>query len=192
MRKEALIILAEGFEEIEAVTPADVLRRANVHVVLAGLTSKTVKGSRRILIETDVLLSEYQGNPDVLILPGGVLGADNLHQSKLVTEWIQKIKNQSKWIAAICAAPAVVLAPTGILNGHRATCYPGYEKEWPFEIRHHAGAVVVDGQVITSQGPGTALDFSLAIVEQLFDRTIADDLAQKMVTVYCGAAGIVA
>lgn len=181
MRKEALLILAEGFEEIEAVTPADVLRRANIHVVLAGLTSKSVKGSRRIVVEADTLLSEYQGQPDVLILPGGVQGADNLRASPLVNEWIRKIQGGGKIIAAICASPAVVLASAGILNGHRATCYPGYEKEWPAAIQYTAQAVAVDGRLITSQGPGTAIDFSLAIVEQICGAAAALDLAGKLV-----------
>lgn len=186
MRKEALVILAEGFEEIEAVTPVDVLRRAGVNTVMAGLRSKNVRGSRRIVYTADVLLSEYKGSPDVLILPGGVEGADNLHKSPFVTEWIAKMNQAGKWIAAICAAPAVVLAPTGVLDGRKATCYPGYEKGWGALIQHQAGAVVVDQNTITSQGPGTALDFSLAIVEKLFDRATATDLAQKMVYSYSG------
>jgi len=184
MRKEALLILAEGFEEIEAVTPVDVLRRMGVNVVLAGLGSKQVRGSRRVVYEADVLLSEYRGNPDILILPGGVEGADNLHQSQEVTAWIEKMRTGEKWIAAICAAPAVVLAPTGILDNRQSTCYPGYEKGWGDLIRHQNSPVVVDGKIITSQGPGTALDFSFMIVEKLFDRAAAVDLAQKMVSSY--------
>ncbi len=186
MRKEALIILAEGFEEVEAVTPVDVLRRAGVNTVMAGLRSKNVRGSRRVVYTADVLLSEYQGSPDVLILPGGVEGADNLHKSPLVTEWITKMNQAGKWIAAICAAPAVVLAPTGVLDGRKATCYPGYEKGWGALIQHQNGTVVVDQNTITSQGPGTALDFSFAIIEKLFDRAAAVDLAQKMVYSYTG------
>ena len=186
MRKEALLILAEGFEEIEAVTPADVLRRAGVNVVMAGLHSKNVRGLRRMVVITDMLLSEYQGAPDVLILPGGVQGAENLHKAPQVTEWILKMNLVKKWIAAICAAPAVVLAPTGALDGSQATCYPGYEKGWGALIQHQATAVVVDKKFITSQGPGTALEFSLTIVEKLFDREVAIDLAQKMVCPYSG------
>ena len=186
MRKEALLILAEGFEEIEAVTPVDVLRRAGVNVVLAALEKKSVKGSRRVVYEADILLSEYQGSPDVLILPGGVEGADHLHQSQRVTEWVSKMNLSGKWIAAICAAPAVVLAPTGILDQRKATCYPGYEKGWGALIKHHSGSVVIDQNTITSQGPGTALDFSFAIIEKLFDRATAVDLAQKMVYTYSG------
>lgn len=186
MRKEALLILAEGFEEVEALTPIDVLRRAGVHTVVAGLSSKTVRGSRRVSVEADLLLADYQGHPEVLILPGGVSGADHLHQSAQVTEWIQKMQSQDKWIAAICAAPAVVLAPTGILSGREATCYPGYEKEWSTHIRHSSESVVLDGKIITSQGPGTAFDFSFAIVEQLFDLDTAKNLAKAMVYTYSG------
>ncbi|HCM42030.1 MAG TPA: DJ-1 family protein [Candidatus Omnitrophica bacterium] len=186
MRKEALLILAERFEEVEAVTPVDVLRRAGVNVVMAGLRSKNVRGSRRVVYIADMLLSEYQGNPDVLILPGGVQGAENLHQAQGVTEWIAKMNQSGKWIAAICAAPAVVLAPTGVLDNRKATCYPGYEKGWGALIQHQTTAVAVDQNIITSQGPGTALDFSFVIVEKLFDRATAVDLAQKMVYSYTG------
>lgn len=186
MRKEALVILAEGFEEVEAVTPVDVLRRAGMNVVMAGLTSKNVRGSRRVVYITDMLLSEYQGNPDILILPGGVKGAENLHHSQQVTHWVTRMNQSKKWIAAICAAPAVVLAPTGILDGISATCYPGYENGWGALIQHKNRNVVVDRNVITSQGPGTALDFSFAIVERLFDIATANDLAQKMVYSYKG------
>ncbi|HRK61831.1 MAG TPA: DJ-1/PfpI family protein [Candidatus Omnitrophota bacterium] len=186
MRKEALLILAEGFEEVEAVTPVDVLRRAGVNVVMAGLRSKNVRGSRRVVYIADMLLSEYQGSPDVLILPGGVQGAENLHQAQGVTEWIAKMNQSGKWIAAICAAPAVVLAPTGVLDNRKATCYPGYEKGWGALIQHQTAAVAVDQNIITSQGPGTALDFSFAIVEKIFDRATAVDLAQKMVYSYTG------
>ena len=186
MRKEALLILAEGFEEIEAVTPIDVLRRAGVNVVVAGLASKNVRGSRRVVYIADMLLSEYQVNPDVLILPGGVKGAENLHHSPQVTHWVKRMNDSQKWIAAICATPAVVLAPTGVLDGISATCYPGYEKGWGSLISHQNQNVVVDRNVITSQGPGTALDFSFAIVEKLFDLPTAIDLAQKMVCSYVG------
>ena len=186
MRKEALLILAEGFEEIEAVTPIDVLRRAGVNVVIAGLASKNVRGSRRVVYIADMLLSEYQVNPDVLILPGGVKGAENLHHSPQVTHWVKRMNDAQKWIAAICAAPAVVLGPTGVLDGLSATCYPGYEEGWRDLIKHQNQNVVVDRNVITSQGPGTALDFSFAIIEKLFDRATAVDLAQKMVYSYAG------
>ncbi len=188
MRKEALVILAEGFEEIEAVTPVDVLRRAGVNVVTAGLHSKNVRGSRRVVYIADMLLEEYSGTPDVLILPGGVQGADNLHKVSRVTEWILKMRKQDKYIAAICAAPAVVLAPTGVLDHRTATCYPGYEKGWGALIQHQSQAVVVDGKFITSQGPGTALEFSFAVIEQLFDLPTAVDLAGKMVYSYAGIA----
>lgn len=186
MRKEALLILAEGFEEVEAVTPVDVLRRAGVNVVMAGLHSKNVRGSRRVVYIADMPLSEYQGSPDILILPGGVQGADNLHKSQHVTDWVKRMNDSKKWIAAICAAPAVVLAPTGVLDGLAATCYPGYEKGWGALIHHQSQAVVRDRNVITSQGPGTALEFSFAIVETLFDLATAVDLAQKMVCSYEG------
>ena len=180
MAKKILIILAEGFEEIEAVTPIDVLRRAGLDVVVAGLDSQTVSGAHGIKFQTDVMLKDVQGLPDAIILPGGLPGAQNFSDSKQVSELIKKMNSQKKIIGAICAAPPLALAPTGILNGKKATCYPGFEKQFPSAVTFSNERVVVDGNVITSRGPGSALEFALALVEKLAGQDQAKTLNQGL------------
>ncbi len=122
MAKKVVIILAEGFEEIEAITPIDVLRRAGVDLIIAGVGSKTIKGAHGIVFQTDITLDELKNLPDAIILPGGLPGAANLQKSEKVKELVKKMDAQKKLIGAICAAPALVLAPAGVLNGRKATC----------------------------------------------------------------------
>ncbi|HOW58310.1 MAG TPA: DJ-1/PfpI family protein [Candidatus Omnitrophota bacterium] len=180
MAKTAIVILAEGFEEVEALAPVDVLRRAGVRVMIAGLTDKIVTSSRGIKVQTDILFKDSQELPDALILHGGVPGAENLSQSPDLADFIKKMNKAGKIVAAICAAPAVVLAPTGILDGKTATCYPGCESNFSKATVHSKDRVVADGPIITSQGPGTALEFSLEIVRQLVSEDMARNLREKM------------
>ncbi|MBI1870085.1 MAG: DJ-1/PfpI family protein [Chlamydiae bacterium] len=180
MSKKVLVVLAEGFEEIEAVTPMDVLRRAGLEVIVAGLSGKTVAGSHGIKIQADVTLDEVSEVPDLLILPGGMPGAQNLGSSKKVAEMIKKVDQEKKWLGAICAAPPLAVAPTGILNGKRATCYPGYEDKFPSSVTFLEERVVRDGKVVTSRGPGSALEFSLCLVEQLVGKDKANDLKKDL------------
>jgi 4-methyl-5(b-hydroxyethyl)-thiazole monophosphate biosynthesis len=175
---KALIPLAEGFEETEAITTADILRRAGFEVVLAGLPSSIMKGAHGIHVITDAKLEVI--NPDdfdVLVLPGGSPGCENLSKSGKITEIIKDFDRKKKDIAAICAAPSI-LADLGVLDDKRATIYPGMEREIP---RPRDGKVIVDGHVITSQGPGTAVDFSLAIVEKKMGSGKANKLRQEIV-----------
>ena len=167
MTKKALVLLAEGFEEVEAVTPIDVLRRAGIEVTVASLGAKQVKGAHDIIVVADTTLTEVRGEFDALVLHGGSPGAANLAGSPEVKQLIQNYFKAGKFIAAICAAPAVVLAPTGILKGKRATCFPGCEKDFGKEVTFVKDSVVIDGNVITSRGLGTAHAFSLAIVGKL-------------------------
>lgn len=171
-----MIILADGFEEVEAVTPIDFLRRAGIEVVVAGLDKRLVTGSRAIQIQTDISLHDFQGLPDVLILPGGKAGADRLHASKAVSDLIQSTYKSGKIIAAICASPAVVLLPSGVLDGKTSTCYPGFQINFGTKTHHSEERVVRDGQVITSKGPGTAAEFSYEIARAL----VGDEIAQKV------------
>ena len=180
MGKKVLVILAEGFEEIEAVTPMDVLRRSGLEVIVAGLASRVVTGAHGIRIEADVLLDQYQGQPDAVVLPGGMPGAKNLGESKKVKELIQDLNRQKKLIGAICASPAVVLTPTGVLSGKKATCYPGFEAQFSKDIYFSLDRVVVDQNITTSRGPGTALEFSLRLVEQLADSEAVRSLKEGM------------
>lgn len=180
MAKTVVIILAEGFEEVEAVAPIDVLRRGGVRVTIAGVSERIVKSSRGIGIQADILLQDYQELPDAVILPGGLPGATNLAKAPEVAPFIKRMNKAGKIVAAICAAPAAVLAPTGILDGKKATCYPGCESDFSKATISSKDRVVVDGHIITSQGPGTALEFSLAIIRQLCGEEMAGNLRTKM------------
>lgn len=181
MRKTVLVVLADGFEEIEAITPIDVLRRAGLEVIVAGVGKREVPGAHGVTIETDIILEQYQGAPDAVVLPGGMPGAANLQKSQAVNDVIRKVAKAGKLIGAICASPAVVLAPAGILEGKRATCYPGFEDEFGSKVVFTEERVVRDGQVITSRGPGSALEFSIELVRHLVNEDAAKKLAQAMV-----------
>ncbi len=180
MAKKVLVVLADGFEEIEAITPIDVLKRAGLDVTIAGLSSKTVTGTHGIKFQTDLLLEEYKNLPDAIILPGGLPGAKNLAESPKVIELVKKMDQAKKVVGAICAAPALVLAPNGILNGRKATCYPGFEKNFSLQINFSHERVIVDGHVITSRGPGSALEFSLQLVEVLVGKEHAKELSEGL------------
>jgi 4-methyl-5(b-hydroxyethyl)-thiazole monophosphate biosynthesis len=167
MSKRALIILADGFEEIEAVTCIDVLRRCGIKVTVAGLDKLIIKGAHGVYIHTEIRLRDYKKLPHALILPGGLPGATNLAGSRRVNLLIQECFSKRKIVAAICASPAFVLAYTGILKKRKSTCYPGCQTRFAKDIRYLDRPVVIDGNVITSQGPGTAIYFALAIARSL-------------------------
>jgi len=163
-----LVPLAEGFEEIEAVTVIDLLRRAGIAVSAASLGARRVTGSHGITIEADVTLEEARaGDYDMIVLPGGMPGADHLKQDARVIDLLQEFAAQGRYTAAICAAPTV-LAHAGLLSGRAATSFPGFLNAHSAPgIRLRQEAVVVDGKVVTSRGAGTAMDFGLALVELL-------------------------
>jgi protein deglycase len=174
MDKKTLIILADGFEEVEAVTPVDYLRRAGIKVVMAAIGKNTaVMGSHSISFTADTTLEtmKKQGelNPDgwdCVIIPGGMPGSKNLAACTLVGDFLKKISGKGKMIAAICAAPAVVLAPLGLLEGKRFTCYPGMEQGLTSGIWTE-DKVVSDGALITSRSAGTAAEFTFALIRIL-------------------------
>ena len=180
MAKKVLVILADGFEEIEAITQIDVLRRAGLDVKVAGLSAKTISGAHGVRVETDVLLDEYRDTPDAVILPGGMPGSQNLAESKKVSELIKHVNSAKKLIGAICAAPALAVAPTGILDKKKATCYPGFEKNFSSSVTFSEERVVVDGNVVTSRGPGSALEFALALVQELVGKEKAETLKEAL------------
>lgn len=163
-----LVPLAQGCEELEAVTIIDLLRRAGIEVVVAGLMPGIVKASRGTQLVPDttldaVLHEEY----DMVVLPGGMPGAQHLKDDTRIIGLIQKMAAADRYIAAICAAPTV-LAAAGVLSGKTATSYPGFlEKMNLADVVLSSDAVVRDGRVITSRGPGTAMDFALSLVETL-------------------------
>jgi 4-methyl-5(b-hydroxyethyl)-thiazole monophosphate biosynthesis len=183
MSKRAVVILAEGFEEIEAATPVDVLRRAGVEVVLAGLAAGPVKGAHGLSYLTDAVLPELSGEFDLLVLPGGMPGAKNIGDSKEAMALAEKMFAQGRLVSAICAAPVMTLGAWGMLDGKWATCYPGMEKMFTKGVRFSPERVVVDGTITTSRGPGTALEFSLDLARQLVGEDTAADLAAGMLAV---------
>ena len=181
MRKKAVIVLADGFEEIEAMTPIDVLRRAGVEVTLAGVGKTEIKSSRGVRVMADVRLEDYEGVPDAVILPGGIPGAENLKNSDAVAAFVGRVRSEDRVVAAICAAPALVLPrQAGLLDGKKFTCYPGMEKEAGPKAVFVKQSVVRDGRLITSQGPGTSMDFALELVRELVDEAMAKKLADAM------------
>ncbi|WP_456378500.1 DJ-1 family glyoxalase III [Thiolapillus sp.] len=164
-----LVPLAQGCEELEAVSIIDLLRRAGIEVVTAGLTDGAVTCSRGVVIVPDTSLDEVLGDDfDMIVLPGGLPGADYLDQDVRIRRMLQHMAEQGKYTAAICAAPKV-LASAGLLQGKQATSYPGVIDAMQLEGTRYVDdqAVVVDGKVVTSRGPGTAMDFALALIEIL-------------------------
>ncbi len=175
--KTAVVVLADGFEEVEAATPIDLLRRSGVKVVVAGLASLTVVGARGISFVCDATLAELSQPWDALILPGGMPGAKNLADSPLVKRWVDQSLERGSWVAAICAAPALVLGAQGYLKDRNYTCYPG--NETVVQGGHPStDAVVVDGPYVTSRGVGTAPAFALKLVELLVGSEAAQTVAK--------------
>jgi len=165
--KKVLIPLAPGFEEIEAVTVVDILRRSGAKVSIAGTIAGLIEGSRGVKVVPDVYLDEISSNNiDLMVLPGGQPGTDNLMKDKRITTLLKKMKEKEKLIGAICAAP-IVLEVNGILKNKKRTCHPSVKQNLAGKL-YSEKKVVIDGNIITSQGPGTAMEFSLKLVEILF------------------------
>ena len=174
------IILADGFEEIEAITCVDVLRRAGVQTKTLALKDTRVKGANGVIVEADTLLSDEQGTLfDMLVLPGGLPGAEHLRDDDRVIDMLLRHQEAGKYTSAICAAP-IALAKAGILKNKKATCYPGFEKDLS-DAQHVDSRVVVDGKVVTSKGPGTSLEFALALVNELKGSQVTDELTSGMI-----------
>lgn len=163
-----LVPLAQGCEELEAVTVVDLLRRAGIRVVTAGLDDRPVTASRGMVLVPDMTLEEALAQEfDMVVLPGGLPGADNLAGDARLGDFLKQMAADGKYTAAICAAPKV-LACNGLLDGKRATSYPGALQPASVPGMDYVDqAVVTDGRVITSRGPGTAMDFALQLVAVL-------------------------
>jgi DJ-1 family protein len=164
---KACVFLADGFEETEAFTPYDLLKRAGVETVTIGMGSKNVVSSHGLHVTADLSDDEYTADYDVLILPGGLPGATNLASSKTVRAALLRQRSDDRYIAAICASPAAVLGPLGLLDGYEATCYPGCDKDFFPEFKFSRDLVVKSGKLITGKGPGAAWPFGLKIIETL-------------------------
>ncbi|GHT68153.1 DJ-1 family protein [Spirochaetia bacterium] len=192
MPKKVIILLAEGFEEVEAITPIDYLRRAGLEVTTAGIgTNRTITGSHGIPVIADTTLADLAKAGkltasawDAVLIPGGMPGAANLAACKETGARLKEMAAAGKTVAAICASPAVVLAPLGILAGKRFTCYPGMEKtvtgaHWSED------PVVIDtgdagGSIITSRGAGTAAAFAIAVIGKLLGEAEGKKIAASV------------
>jgi len=172
-----LVPLAQGCEELEAVTVVDLLRRAGIEVITAGLDAQPVRASRGMLLVADTTLdTALQQEFDMVVLPGGLPGADHLRDDPRVIDLVKKMAANDRYTAAICAAPRV-LAHAGLLDGKRATSYPGaLDIDAVPDIDYQEVPVVTDGKVITSRGPGTAMDFALTLIETLAGRDKRDEV----------------
>jgi protein DJ-1 len=177
----ALVILAEGAEEMEVTIAVDVLRRAEIEVVLAGLDgADPVRCSRGLRVLPDKSLAEVEGSSfDAIVLPGGKVGAERLAGSAAVGDLLRAQVAAGRTVAAICAAP-IALRTHGVFEGSRMTCHPSVNEVVGGHGRLTAGAVVTDGQLITSQGPGTAFLFALSIVERLRGPEVAEKVRGPM------------
>jgi 4-methyl-5(b-hydroxyethyl)-thiazole monophosphate biosynthesis len=183
--KKTIILLADGFEEVEALTSVDYLRRAGIDVRTVGVTGSIVQGGHGILVRADIELSELSGAVDCVVVPGGGKGAENLAASPAVVELIRRQFSSGALVAAICAAPAVVLHEAcGILAGRKFTGYPGTETRVQGadfrEADFREDRVVVDGNLITSRAAGCAGEFAYAIVKALLGAKEAQELADKV------------
>lgn len=173
------VILADGFEEVEAIAVIDVLRRAEIDTVIAGLHGNHIASARNVKVIPDTVIDTVKADDyDMIILPGGQPGSDHLNADPRVKELIKSFSEKGKLTGAICAAP-YVLANAGVLAGKRVTSYPSY-KDKLGNARYEEKSVVVDGNVLTSRGAGTALAFGLAIVEKLISREKALKIKDSM------------
>ncbi len=175
------ILLGTGFEEIEALTPVDLLRRAGISVLTVGVEGKTVLGSHKIPVEADITLPEMDLTAlDMLVLPGGLGGVTTMRGSQAALDALRFAWNNGKFVAAICAGPTV-LADLGITDGKKATCYPGMEGQMGNANMIPDVAVVRDGQLITGTAAGCSTPFALALIAALKGQKAADAVAASIV-----------
>ena len=176
------VFLAEGFEEIEGLTVVDLLRRAKIDTEMVSvMDGKQIKGSHGIKVTADSMFADVDfSDADVLVLPGGMPGTLNLGNHEGLCELLKKHYEEKKMIAAICAAPALVFGKLVFGKQLKMTCYPGFEGVLPVHFELSSQGVVRDGNVITAKGPGFAVQFGLAILEQLRSVDIAKEVAAGM------------
>lgn len=180
---QVLVPIADGSEEMEAVITIDVLRRAGAEVTVASVMGKkTVTASRKVVIQADTGIEDCTAQSwDLIALPGGLPGAEHLSENSPLLSLVKQQMEQEKWLAAICAAPAVVLGRNNLLQGYTATCHPGFQSELADYARVSEDRVVKDRHLITSQAPGTAIEFALTLVECLFGPEKREEVAGPMV-----------
>lgn len=175
------VLLGTGFEEMEALTPVDLLRRAGVEVLTVGVNGKVVYGSHKIGVEADIELSEMDlTDMDMIVLPGGLGGVASVRASQAAMDALRFAWENEKYVAAICAGPTV-LADLGITDGKNATCYPGCESGMGAAVMAKDEACVVDGRLITGTSAGCAVKFALALVEAMAGADAANRVADQIV-----------
>ena len=181
--KKVYVFLADGFEDVEALIPIDVLRRGGVDVTTVSISDfPLVQSAHGVNVEADIMFEQGDfTDADLLFLPGGMPGASNLFAHKGVCKANVNQHMAGKKVAAICASPAVVLAPLGILDGKKATCYPGFESVLAENNATYTGDLVtVDGNVTTGEGPAAAFPFAYELLSQLVNKQTADQIAEAM------------
>ncbi|HCA27503.1 MAG TPA: DJ-1 family protein [Betaproteobacteria bacterium] len=178
---KVLVPIAQGCEEMEAVTVIDLLRRAGIEVVSAGLDMLPVKASQGVTLVPDTTLElALKDDFDMIVLPGGIPGTTHLKEDARIQHLVRQMDTAGKYVAAICAAPAV-LAKAGVLQGKRATSYPGVLDQMNLpDTAYLTTPVVKDGRIITSRGPGTAMDFALELVETLVGKEKRDEVEARL------------
>ncbi len=181
MDKTVLVPVADGTEELEAVAIIDELRRAGAPVTVASVTGvRQITASRGVVIVADALIKECINMEfDLVVLPGGIPGAEHLRDSAELISILRHQGDKARLYGAICASPAVVLEHHGLLAGHQATCHPGFVDQLKIKDRIN-DRVVVDGNCLTSRGPGTAVEFALALVERLYGKDKREEVAVPM------------
>lgn len=177
MAKKAIVLIANGAEDIEVVTIVDVLRRGGIHVTLISVQEQTVTCANRVTITADA--TEIPTNHDALILPGGSTAAQTFSSLQSVQSAIKKYFAENKLVAAICASP-MALGSAGVLTGKRATCYPSLESHLTGAIVVKDEQVVIDGNIVTSQGPGTAMNFACRLVGILVDHSMESNVRKQL------------
>jgi 4-methyl-5(b-hydroxyethyl)-thiazole monophosphate biosynthesis len=182
MQKTVLVPVADGTEELEAVAIIDVLRRAGAAVTVASVSgNRQITASRGVVVVADALIEDCAHKDfDLVVLPGGIPGAEHLRDSAELTRLLKRQHDKDGLYGAICASPALVLAHHGLLSGRQATCHPGFVEHLSDRDRIDE-RVVADGNCLTSRGPGTAVEFALALVERLYGRKKRDEVAAPLV-----------
>ena len=175
------VFLANGFEEIEALTTIDVMRRAGMSVTTVSINPElNVTGAHKVVVKADALITDIDfDNANWLILPGGMPGASNLRACEPLCDALLRHNSQGRMIAAICASPTIILATLGMLNGKDATCYPGMEN-YEYNVNWSNSMVVVNDNIVTGRGPAAATEFALTIVSLACGKTVACDVAEGM------------
>lgn len=178
----ALVPLAQGCEELEAITITDLLTRAGIKVITVGLDEQPVTASRGMVLVPDTSIDKVIDKPfDLIALPGGLPGADHLQNDARIQQKLKQMAVENKLVAAICAAPKA-LASAGLLDGKKFTCYPGSLAGCIIkDMQLSEDSVVVDGNIVTSRGPGTAMDFALTLIEEMLGKQKRDEVERPLV-----------